>query len=63
MLEVYLRLPFGPMAVCESCAGEEDEELTAVWPAKGAGDEPELWCEACRDRYPHEVAEDDEAEL
>lgn len=51
------------MAVCESCAGEEDEELTAVWPAKGAGDEPELWCEACRDRYPHEVAEDDEAEL
>lgn len=51
------------MAVCESCAGDEDEELVPVWPANDPGDQPELWCEGCRDRYPHEPAadEDDDA--
>jgi len=47
------------MAVCESCAVEDDEELTAVWPAQGTGHEPQLWCEACRDRYAHDPADDD----
>jgi len=48
------------MAVCESCAVEEDEELTPVWPKASSGDQPELWCEACRDRYPHDPADDDQ---
>lgn len=48
------------MAVCESCAGDEEEELVAVWPASSTGDTPELWCEACRERYAHEPAEVDE---
>lgn len=49
------------MAVCESCAGE-DEELTPVWPATAAGDQPELWCADCRMRFPHELAEDGDEE-
>ncbi|MGH9276544.1 MAG: hypothetical protein ACRD12_00315 [Acidimicrobiales bacterium] len=48
--------------VCESCAGEvDDDELAPVWPADAADAEaPQLWCAACRDRYAHEPAEDDE---
>lgn len=48
------------MAVCENCAGEDDDdELTPVWPADGtAGDAPQLWCAGCRSRFPHDPAED-----
>ncbi len=50
------------MAVCESCAGE-DEELEPVWPATSRdGQEPELWCSDCRERLPHEPAEAEEAD-
>jgi hypothetical protein len=45
-------------ALCENCAGA-DEELVPVWPVAGGGGEtPELWCADCRDRFPHEPAED-----
>jgi hypothetical protein len=48
------------VAVCESCAGEEDDDqLAPVWSTDGdSGDSPQLWCPACRDRYNHEPADD-----
>jgi hypothetical protein len=47
-------------ALCENCAGT-DEDLVAVWPLAPAGsDTAELWCADCRDRFAHELAEDGE---
>ena len=47
-----------PVAVCESCAGE-DEELFWVWPLPaGSSDSPQLWCAGCRDRFPYEDADE-----
>ena len=50
-----------PLAVCENCAGEDDE-LEWVWrlPA-GSSETPELWCSDCRDRFPYEDADEAEA--
>lgn len=50
------------VGVCENCAGE-DEELELVWrlPA-GSTEAPELWCADCRDRHPHELAENGEGQ-
>jgi hypothetical protein len=50
------------VAVCESCAGEvDDDELTPVWPADGAtGADTQLWCLDCRTQFGHEPAEDDD---
>ena len=48
-------------AVCENCAGE-DEDLVWVWPVPAdAGGAPELWCADCRDRFPWEEADGPEA--
>ena len=50
-----------PVAVCESCAGE-DEDLAWVWPLPvGSSEEPQLWCGDCRDRFPFESADEPEA--
>jgi hypothetical protein len=46
-------------AVCENCAGE-DEELAPVWPEGGTTGEAELWCSECRSQFPNEAATDDE---
>ena len=47
-----------PVAVCESCAGE-DEDLVWVWPLPAeSSEEPQLWCGDCRDRFPNEDADE-----
>lgn len=49
-----------PVAVCECCAGE-DEDLAWVWPLAGdSGGGPQLWCADCRDRFPYEDADEPE---
>jgi hypothetical protein len=52
----------GTVAVCESCAGDDDDDLQPVWPASGTGESPELWCAECRAQLPHELASDGEDE-
>ncbi len=48
------------VAVCENCAGE-DEELAWVWRLpSGSSESAELWCADCRDRFPYEEAEEPE---
>ena len=50
-----------PVAVCESCAGE-DEDLAWVWPLPvDSSQEPQLWCGDCRDRFPYEDADEPQA--
>lgn len=48
------------LAVCENCAGE-DEDLAWVWRLPpGSSESPELWCADCRDRFAHEAADEPE---
>ncbi len=50
-------------AVCESCAGE-DEDLAWVWPLpSSSSEEPQLWCSDCRDRFPNEDADEPESSI